>query len=162
MAITYSVSIPNLPSLQAAFTKASELTRQAVTTAINKSLVGYQATAKQLAPIDQGILRGSIQIQPAVWTGNNATGSVGTTTKYAVFQEIGTGIYGPRHTPITPKTKPVLAWFSGGAWHFAKSVKGSKPHWYMRGSVEANQSKTEGYFAQALDDVATQIASTIR
>lgn len=160
--MTYTVSVPQLPALQAAMAKAPELTKLAITTAMNKSLVGYQTTAKQLAPIDQGILRGSIQQLPITWIGNSATGVVSTgELKYAVWQEVGTGIYGPAHTPITPKTKPVLAWFSGGQWHFAKSVKGSKPHWYMRGSVEQNQSKTEGYFAQALDQVANQIASAI-
>ena len=52
MALTYTVAVPQLPALPAAFAKAPELTKQAVTTAINRSLVGYQATAKQLAPID--------------------------------------------------------------------------------------------------------------
>lgn len=159
--MTYTVAIPQLPALQAAMAKAPELTRQAIMTAMNKSLVGYQATAKQLAPIDQGILRGSIQQLPITWSGNSATGVVSTDLAYSRFMEEGTGIYGPAHTPITPKTKKTLAWFSGGQWHFAKSVRGSKPHWYMKGSVEANQRKTEGYFAEALDSVATQIASAV-
>jgi hypothetical protein len=158
MSLSYSVSIPQLPDLQKAFQRAPEATKSAITTAINKSLVGYQATAKQLAPFDKGALRGSIQISPASWSGNTGKGSVGTNLNYAVYQETGTGIYGPRHTPITPKTKPVLSWYSGGKWHFAKSVKGSRPRWYMKGSVEQNQSKTEGYFQQALDQVAQQLA----
>lgn len=161
--MTYTVAIPQLSALQVTFAKAPELTKQAITTAMNKSLVGYQTTAKQLAPIDQGILRGSIQQLPIAWSGNSATGVVSTgELKYAVWQEVGTGIYGPAHTPITPKTKKTLAWFSGGQWHFAKSVRGAKPHWFMKGSVVANQSRTEGYFAQALDQVANQIAGSVR
>lgn len=158
MAITYTVTIPQLPALQQAFAKAPELTRKEVVTAINKSLMAYQTTAKQLAPIDRGTLRSSLLIDSAKWSGNTAKGSMGTDLKYAEWQERGTGIYGPYHTPIRPKTKPVLAWYSGGKWHFAKSVRGSKPRWFMKGSVERNQAGTEARFAEALEHVANQIA----
>ncbi len=63
--VSYSVSIPNLPQLQAAFKRLPEITSRALTSAINESLVGYQATAKQLAPISSGRLRSSILISPA-------------------------------------------------------------------------------------------------
>lgn len=157
MSLTYSVTIPQLPALQKAFQAAPEAAKTAITTAINKSLIGYQATARQLAPIDKGGLRASIQVTPASWSGNSAKGSVGTNLNYAIFQEQGTGVYGPYHTPIVPKTKKALAWYSGGKWHFAKSVKGSRPRWYMKGSVEQNQSRTEGYFQAALDQVTQQL-----
>ena len=158
MSIVYKVEIPNLPALQKAFAQAPVLTRQAVTTALNKSLTGYQATAKQLAPIDTGDLRSRIALYPGSWSGNTIRGSVAAEAPHSIWQEAGTGIYGPRHTPITPKIKSTLAWFSGGTWHFAKSVKGSKPRWFMRGSVEQNQQKTDRYFAEALEHVVDQIA----
>lgn len=160
MSLTYSVEIPQLAALAAAFANAPQQLKPALTVAVNRSLMGYQATAKQLAPIDKGVLRGSIQIQAASWSGDTVTGSVGTgPMDYALYMEQGTGIYGPTGAPITPKNKKVLAWFADGQWRYAKSVKGVKPHWYMRGSVEQNQAKTEGYFQDALDQVAGQIAS---
>lgn len=162
MSLTYSVQIKNLPQLQAAFAKAPAETKQAVTTAMNKSLTGYQATAKQLAPIDKGQLRAGILIEPVSWVGTTAKGVVAATAGHSLWQEQGTGIYGPHHTPIRPKTKPMLAWYSGGQWHFAKSVRGSKPKWFMKGSVEQNQSKTDRYFADAIDRVVDEIARRAR
>jgi len=124
--------------------------------------VAYEGTARQLAPVNSGYLRGSIQITPFTWTGNNGQGSVGPSrTKYAAWMEEGTGIYGPAHTPIVPKTKPMLAWYAGGKWHFAKSVRGSKPRWYMKDSLEANQGRTEANFQMALDSVAAEIAGRV-
>ncbi len=158
MSLTYSVSIPQLVPLQQAFINAPERTKQELTVATNRSLLAYQATAKDLAPIDQGILKGSIQLSAAQWSGNTITGSVGTNNEYSLFQEQGTGIYGPHHAPIVPKSKPTLVWYSNGAWHFAKSVKGSKPRWYMKGSLEQNQSNTERNYQAALDAVANSFA----
>lgn len=157
MGLSYSVTIPQLPALQRAYQEAPEVTKREVTVALNKSLVAYQATAKMLAPIDSGVLRGSILLQPAQWSGSSVQGSVGTNTQYAEAQEAGTGIYGPKKRPITPKTKTMLAWYAGGKWHFAKQVKGSRPRWYMRGSVERNQRGTEQRFAQALENVANHL-----
>lgn len=158
----YEVTIPQLPALQAAFSKAPEITARAVAGAVNRSLVGYQATAKQLAPVDSGRLRSSIQLRPAHRTGNRIEGSVGTNLKYAPFQEAGTGIYGPRRQPIRPKAAKALRFKVGGKWVFAREVRGSKPRWYFRGSLEQNRRRTEGYFDQALSEIAQQLAGTSR
>lgn len=41
----------------------------------------------------------------------------------------GTGIYGARHRPITPKRAPALKWKDvRGRWHSSKSVRGMKPN----------------------------------
>ncbi len=159
MPITYSVSIPQLPQLQAAFRQAPETTTKAVTTAVNRSLVRYQTTAKQLAPVDTGRLRGAIQLRPATRRGNTIEGSVSVDAlNYAEYQERGTGIYGPTGTPIRPKRAKMLAWQRGGRWHFAREVRGVRPRWYMRGSLQQNQAATEGYFQQAVDDVTATLA----
>ena len=49
-----------------------------------------------------------------------AVGGVG----YMKYVLGGTGIYGPKHKPIRPVTKPLLAWRGAGGWHFAKEVRG--------------------------------------
>lgn len=80
---------------------------------------------------------------------------------YAVFVEKGTGIYGPRHRRITPKTAKVLAWRTGAVtlggrsrvkggkelagWAFATSVRGRKATPFMepgaRRAAEKNGMK---------------------
>ncbi len=159
MAVSYSVSIPQLGALQQAFARAPEITARAVMTATNQSLVGYQATARQLAPVDTGLLRRSIQLRPAQRRGNVIEGSVTTgPLKYAEYQERGTGLYGPYRTPIRPKKAKVLRFQAGGRTVFARQVRGSRPRWFFRGSVEQNQGRTERNFQAALDDVARQLA----
>ncbi len=162
MAISYSVSIPQLPALQEAFKRAPEITATAVVGAVNRSLVGYQATAKQLAPVSSGRLRSSILIRPATRTGSRIEGSVGTNVRYATWQEAGTGIYGPRRAPIRPRSAKMLRFGSGNRTVFARQVRGSRPRWYFRGSVERNQRATEGYFEEALQDVTRHLAGGTR
>lgn len=48
-----------------------------------------------------------------------------TNVKHALFQERGTGIFGPTRRYITPKRSPLLKWKSPeGKWCSAKRVKG--------------------------------------
>lgn len=50
---------------------------------------------------------------------------------HAFFQELGTGIYGPRQRKIVPLRARVLAWKDpdSGFWRFAKSVRGVPAKW---------------------------------
>ncbi len=157
MAVTYTVEIPQLPALQRAFRQAPEIVAREVEGAINRSLVGYQATARQLAPINSGLLRRSIAIEPARRRGSTIEGSVGTGLRYAIFQERGTGIYGPAGRPIRPRRAKMLRFKVGGRVVFAREVRGSRPRWYFRGAVEQNRGRTEGYFADALENAATKM-----
>lgn len=91
---------------------------------------------------------------------NILPGSVTTTharvearTPYAAYVEMGTGIYGPKHKPITPKHAKVLAWRTGaskptrlsgrvrrgdqGQTIFARSVKGRPATPYLEPGAEA-------------------------
>ena len=54
--------------------------------------------------------------------------TISPSVKYAGYHQSGTGIYGPRGTPIRPKSAKVLAFRSGtkrGGKIFARSVKGA-------------------------------------
>ncbi len=155
--MTYSVSIPQLPALQKAFAQAPQLVAKEVTNAGNRALVRYQATAKQKSPVAKGTLRGSIQIQPMTRRGNTIEGSVGTSLGYAIWQEQGTGIYGPANRPIRPRNGKMMVFTVGGKKVFARSVKGTKPKWYMRGSLEQNAGATAKDFDQALSTVANSL-----
>jgi hypothetical protein len=121
------------------------------------------------APIDTGNLSKNIGDNSKVVTmGNDLYGVVGTTITskggfpYPQVQEYGSGIYGPKGTPITPKKKKLLAWPAFGSGHkfiatgisisktgkirrnkkkdvyliFAKQVSGVKPKYFMKKAAE--------------------------
>lgn len=158
--MSYKVEIKNLSELQSHFRKAPEIASKRIIEAGNKSLLSLQATAKQLSPIDSGRLRQSILVSPMQQAGNTFTGSVGTGVGYTAWLENGTGIYGPLGRPITPKTKKVLAFVGrGGKMVFAKSVKGVRGRFYMKGSVEQNQQTIDGYFAAAATNIARDLST---
>lgn len=156
--ITYRVEVQGLDSLQQRFAKAPGVTQAKLRTATHKSLVKLQGTAKQLAPVDRGTLSSSILIQPLRVSKSAVEGEVSTELDYARYMEEGTGIYGPKGTPIRPRTKKVLAWKTDGTWHFARQVRGARPRWYMRGSVERNQAAIDGYYATAANEIAAYLA----
>ena len=87
--------------------------------------------------IDTGHLRSSINTQllsssgkPVVW--------VGTNVFYAIFVHDGTGVYGPRGTPIRPKRAKMLSWQQkSGKRIFARQVKGMQPNPFLKDAVSA-------------------------
>lgn len=159
--ISYRVEIKNLKELQERFKQAPEIASKHILEAGNKSLLSLQGTAKQLSPIDTGRLRQSILVSPMKRSGNAFTGSVGTGLKYAEIQEGGSGIYGPNKAPIRPKTKKFLAFKTkDGKWIRAKSVKGVKGRFFMKGAVEGNQRKIDGYFETAANDITKDLSTT--
>lgn len=94
------------------------------------------AEAKLRCPVDEGTLRASIDYT-ALIERRQATVVIGTPLPYAEYFHTGTGIYGPKGTPIVPVTKKALKFRwepTDGApktkskdkrgWYFAKSVKG--------------------------------------
>jgi hypothetical protein len=98
-------------------------------------------------------------IRPGFLSGTKAF--VNAEASYAAYVEKGTGIYGPKHKPIVPRTKKMLAWRTGAVtlsgrsrvkggveqagWAFAKSVKGRKATPFLepgaRKAVERNGLK---------------------
>ena len=94
---------------------------------------------------DTGALAASHEATVNVY-GRLVVGRVGTPLHYARFLHEGTGIYGPRKTPIVPITAKALRFKPGrmigplpagkdgtspenrGAWIFARSVRGVPPH----------------------------------
>lgn len=88
--------------------------------------------------IDTGRLRASISTvvvernsQPAVL--------VGTNVKYAGWVHNGTGIYGPRGTPIRPRSHKFLRFKPRGAtkWVYARQVKGMRPNPFLKNALIA-------------------------
>ncbi len=100
--------------------------------------------AQQNAPewtgnLKRNIFQGDIDKRGFVYTGNV---SVGKAAPYAQWVESGTGIYGPFHAPIVPKTAKMLVWRNrySGNMVAARSVKGQPGQHFMRDAVV--QTKT--------------------
>lgn len=93
--------------------------------------------AKRLTPVDHGVLRNSISTELIIRRGPVAR--IGTKVKYALYVHEGTGVYGPRGVPITPKKGKVLVFTSRKTKQlvFAKSVKGMKGTPYLRNALIA-------------------------
>lgn len=90
--------------------------------------------AKRNCPVDEGTLRASIQGFVYIAPGA-VVGRVGTGLEYGLYQEQGTGVYGPRRTPVVPVFRQYLRFEvkSGTAARgrrplvFARSVAGVPP-----------------------------------
>jgi HK97 gp10 family phage protein len=94
---------------------------------INNAATRTVKQAKMEAPVKDGPLQSSIR--PYF---GRMTATVKPNKEYALYVHEGTGIYGPKKRPITPRSGKMLAWKSkGGTWAFARSVKGIKPNPYM-------------------------------
>ena len=115
------------------------------------------AEAQKRAPKKTGTLIRSIRVDDVNEREQTATVRAGSTTGkigYAQFVEFGTGIYGPRRTPIVPVRRKALRFpragaatrlsgnltsaqqRAGGGYAFAKSVKGRKATPYLIPAVK--------------------------
>lgn len=92
--------------------------------------------AKRLVPVDQGVLRNSINTELIIRKGPVAR--IGSNVKYALYVHEGTGIYGPRGHKIYPKRSKVLVFTTKqGKQVFARSIKGMKGTPYLRNALIA-------------------------
>ena len=66
--------------------------------------------------------------------------SVPKEPKYAKWVHDGTGVYGPRGVPITPRKAPFMVFQIDGKWFHKKSVQGQQPQPYLRDAVEEAQT----------------------
>lgn len=96
-----------------------------------------KANLTLLGAVDSGRLRSSI-----TWElGHDSTGlyaDVGTNVVYGLYVEVGTGLYGPRHTVIFPRRARALSWVGrDGKRVFAFYVRGMRPRPYLRPALAA-------------------------
>jgi hypothetical protein len=94
--------------------------------------------AQELVGVDTGRLRASIYVRNFTILGNPAV-VIGFGTRYGQFHHNGTGLWGPFHRRITPKTAGALVFKPKGSSRtvFAASVRGSKPNPFLRDAIVA-------------------------
>lgn len=158
MSYRLSGNIIGAEEFAAAMRRAPQVTTREFSRAIGNSAFRVEALAKQKAPIEYGNLRGSINTRGPKATANNVEASVGTNMHYARYQEEGTGLYGPRKQPITPKSGKFLVFTVGGKKIFAKSVRGVRPKRYFRGAKEEATPFFTDQMKGALARIVTHLA----
>jgi phage gpG-like protein len=91
--------------------------------------------AKRLVPVDHGVLRNSISTELIIRRGPVAR--IGTKVKYALYVHEGTGIYGPKNSPIIARPGKVMAFTlrKSGKLIFTKKIKGMKGTPYLRNAL---------------------------
>lgn len=94
--------------------------------------------ARRLCPVDTGNLRRTIGYSIHGATPETMSARVGSNAHYALAVEKGTGIYGPKGQPITPKKSNVLVFpGKGGTVVYARSVRGRKATPFLRPALSA-------------------------
>lgn len=121
-------------------------TKRAATRWANRIGNRIVAEARQTCPVDEGTLRASITHVAKV-KGKTATVVVGSPLPYAEYLHAGTGVHGPKGTPIVPVEREALKfkWDGPGkatrskdkrGFVFAKSVQGVKPNPFLADALE--------------------------
>jgi bacteriophage HK97-gp10 putative tail-component len=89
--------------------------------------------------IDTGHLRASISVQLHKKSTRTLFVRVGTNLRYATWVHDGTGLYGPLHRVIRPKTKRYLRFKPHGSnkYVYAKFVKGMRPNPFLANAIFA-------------------------
>jgi hypothetical protein len=95
-----------------------------------------EAIAVATAPVDTGRLKND-RTADVRDEAVRLRGRLEFQVNYAWYVVKGTGIYGPRRRPITPKNAEVLVFRVGGQVVFARQVKGQKPNPFLVNALKA-------------------------
>jgi len=107
-----------------------------------------QGPPNGFTPVDEGHLTGA-------WSTQKSSNGVQMTNsaEYAVYQNEGTGVFGPRGRMITPVNARVLHWEKGGTHFFARSVKGVEGKHFVEKSLDAVEEKMPSILQQAVNKI---------
>ena len=97
------ITVEGLEELQKALQKFTGQWQNISQEALGPGLALLESDAKELAPVDQGILQSSIGSQIVRGTGSEIIGKTGSAVEYASYQE-----YGTRYQSGKPYLRPSL------------------------------------------------------
>lgn len=110
-----------------------------VATYVRRVAEATRSLAVAGAPVDDGPLRASLRVQME-YTAGHVKAWVYSNLEYSIWVHEGTGIYGPRGTPIRPKRGRYLVFEARNARTtprgrgnlvFARQVKGARPNRFI-------------------------------
>ena len=151
--MSYELEIKNLDQLRKMFKQAPEVCDkylQAGTKDAGNFIL--QEMKKQAPQGDTKKLMGTIQLEY-----KPIQARIYPTRDYANYVEFGTGIFGPKGTPIVPKNKNYLAFKINGKWIRTKSVKGQKPNPFVGRTVENVGENIDIIFRTVLNKIINNI-----
>lgn len=148
--MTYDLEIPNLDELQAGFARAPEVTLDALTKAMNSATQTLEGAIKKRTPVDTGRLRDSILPANVIKVNDGGTtsvvGSIGTNVKYATYNELGTGIYGPHAIQIVNEKTGAVS-------------DGQQGTFFFRDGLAESTKTINAYFKDALNTITASITT---
>lgn len=93
--------------------------------------------ARQGAPVHTGVLRASIHMDMTEVDGAPQA-VISTNLEYAIYQEMGTGVFGPRHQRIfAHPPRMALRYVQNGRVVYRRSVAGTPGKHFMEKALEA-------------------------
>jgi hypothetical protein len=110
-----------------------------VATYVRRVAEATRSLAVGMAPVDNGPLRASLRVRME-YTGSQVKAWVYSNLEYALYVHEGTGIYGPKGTPIRPKRGRYLVFEARNARTtapgrgnlvFARQVRGARPNRFL-------------------------------
>lgn len=78
---------------------------------------------------------------------------------YGTYVEFGTGLFGPLHRRITPKSGKVLAWMGPEGMLFARSTKGMKAQPFFNPAIDENMVTLAEQLKVGLETVVSELAT---
>lgn len=133
---TLETKLEGAEEVMTALNNSPALLKQAMKVMLTTGALIAEGTAKEKAPAQNGVLRGSISHKVF-----DDYAIVGTNVEYAKYQEYGTGIYGKTGQPIRPRNAKVLSFVIGGTRVFAREVRGTPAKKFMEAGLKMVQSK---------------------
>ena len=147
--------------------RAPAIVNQELVRSMQQATYLVESEAARRAPVDTGRLRASLTSRVR-GVGTVIAGEVGTNVKYAAYMEYGTGRLTDwpgggkgRHWPPGGKLE---VWAKRHGFESGFVVAriiglrgGLKPRRYLRGALQANESRIQQMFADALDRVLRRI-----
>lgn len=146
MANLVTVRADKLDKLKGRFTKAQQAVAAAVEEALDEYGETYVGELQKHLPVRTGKLKGSAKY---IVKGRGTKdmqlevrlGESGQPKQLPVWLNFGTGIYGPRRSPIRPRKAKRLRFVAkSGKTVFAKQVRGVKPMRFLDKTDSATQS----------------------
>lgn len=166
--MTYSVTVEGLDKFD--FEHAPEHVRKNVTDAMNKSVITVVSEVRPLTPVGvSSRLRNSIGSTVEA-TQSTVIGRVGSTLKseeYPAVMELGR-----RPGAAMPPVDALIRWVHlklgvsneqvrGVAFTVARAIsrRGIKGYFYLKRGLEASRAKIQGYFDEALSQLAKDLTN---
>jgi len=130
------------------FKKFRELTLDAIRLALEYTATGVWGEVRKKAPVDHGRLAGSFELSQT----GDLSWRISSNVKYALMVHEGTGIYGPRATPIVPvrAKRLVFFWKKTGKMMYLPSVEGMKGRPYIDWAIKEVEPRVSEFAQRAI------------